>query len=462
MKLQNMAVIFAIIIIPITLILSSYIGIQIDTASLKQEYDTKLLDATHDAVVAFQLNSVKNVYSTNADSLRRDIKASVNAFFTSLATNLGVPGENANYVSQYIPAIVFTLYDGYYIYSPIEVEYEDNGVTKTRYEHALKPYIHYSVRYQTGNCDIVVNYSLDNYITIYGYMKGQYISRGGYLIAGDVADDGSQYRGVTITDNDAKEYYKSAKEFTKWIKNESFTGTKIVDVVQPRYALDEYGKGYPQFTNDDTKILDIKDSNDPEEKVESAFTAHKREIMKQSIQSNLNNAICTYSDHTTLNIGFRMPVLTEQDWDKILSNVNVISFMQGLPVGIDQYNNYTIITSTENKQYVDPDLIYYIYNAEYHKLGCPKLENATETIIGYRSIEYDKQKRYNEDKKEDEYYYKELIPGKIPTACYTCIVDSSNLEKKKIKDYSDNIEQAYYNTIARERWNLNKLNVTND
>ncbi len=455
MKLQNMAVIFAIIVIPITLMLSAYIGIQIDTASLQRQYDTKLLDATHDAVVAFQLNSIGNNYSTNADSLRRDIKASINAFFTSLATNLKVPGENSNYVAQYIPAIVITLYDGYYIYSPIETEYKDSdGSEKTKYEHALKPYIHYSLRYKTGNCDIVVNYSLDNYITIYGYMNGEYISRSGYLIAGEVADDGTQYKGVTITDATAIEYYKEAKEFTNWVKNNSFSGARIVDVAVPKNALDENGNAYPQFINDSTKILNATTGNDPED-IGSDFVAHKREIMKQSIQRNLNNAIWTYSNHTTLNTDFRMPILTEEDWDKILSNVNIITFMQGLPVGIKEYNNYAIVTSTENKQYVDPDLLYYIHDGYYHKLECPILQEASGEITGYRSIDYDKQKREGETEEETSYYYKHN-----ELACYTCIVSSTSFEKKKIEEYAPNLKRAYYNTIARERWNLNKLNVT--
>ena len=59
MKLQSLSVIFVIIIIPVTLILSAYIGSQIDTASLQQSYDTKLMDATHDAVVAFEINTRK-------------------------------------------------------------------------------------------------------------------------------------------------------------------------------------------------------------------------------------------------------------------------------------------------------------------------------------------------------------------------------------------------------------------
>lgn len=446
MKLQNMAVIFAIIVIPLTLILSAYIGTQIDTASLWQQYDTKLLDATHDAVVAFQLNSSENNYSTNADSLRRDVKASINTFFTSLATNLKVPGENINYITQYIPAVVVTLYDGYYIYSPIEIEYKDASETiKTKYEHALKPYVHYSVRYKNENNDIVVNYSLDNYITVYGYLNGDYISKAGYLIAGDVDNNGAKYRGITITDKTAIEYYKSAKEFTDWIKSSG-----IINVVIPKNAKDSNGNAYSQFINDDTKILDVSNDNDPGELINSAFSAHKREVMKQSIQSNLNNAIYVYSEHTTLSTDFKMPILTEEDWDKILSNVNIISFMQGLPVGIKEYSNYAIVTSTENKQYVDPNLLYYIHNGYYHKIECPLLKEASGEIIGYRNIEYNKQKR-----NDGTYYYKHP-----ELACYTCIVGSASLEKTKIENYPYNLKQAYYNALARERWNLNKLNVT--
>lgn len=90
MKLQNMTIIFSIIVIPITLILSAYIGIQIDTAALMQKYNTKLMDATHDAVLAFEINTINNKYSTNADSLRRDIKAAVNTFSTSILTGFGM------------------------------------------------------------------------------------------------------------------------------------------------------------------------------------------------------------------------------------------------------------------------------------------------------------------------------------------------------------------------------------
>lgn len=448
MKLQSMAILFAIIIIPITLILSAYIGIQIDTQSLWQSYDTKLLDATHDAVVAFQLNTIDNNYSTNSDSLRRDVKASINTFFTSLATNLGTPASSAEYIMEYVPAVIVTLYDGYYIYSPIETEYEDNsGAVKTKYEHALKPYIQYTARYKEGAYDIVVNYSLDNYISVYGYMNGTYVSRAGYLVVlTDVSDDGRTYKGVQITDEDAIKYYKEAKKFTNWIMNTSINGKKIVDLVIPKNAVKSDGTtNYNEFSSNSIKVLSISASNDPESS-ESDFQGHKREIMRKSIQANLNNAIYVYNQHTTVSNDFRMPILTEQDWDKILTNVNIISFMQGIPVGTRVYNNYTIVTSTKNKQYVDKNDIYFVANGYYHEINCPVLKSATGTITGYKSMDFEKTKDLDN---EGLYKYnrKEL-------ACYTCIVNPLSEEQSTL---DNKLKIALYNAIGKERYNLNKI-----
>ena len=98
MKLQNLTVIFSMIIIPITLILSAYIGVQMDTILLSQKYDTRLIDATHDAVVAFELNTIHNQYSTNADSIRRDIKAAINTFSTTLSVDRKSTRLNSSHI----------------------------------------------------------------------------------------------------------------------------------------------------------------------------------------------------------------------------------------------------------------------------------------------------------------------------------------------------------------------------
>ena len=169
LKLQTLSIIFVLIIVPMTILLSYYIDNQIDTVALQNSYDAKLLNATYDAIVAFEVNTKNNTYSTNAESIRRDINASINTFTKSLANNFGVSGTSKNNMLTYIPALVYTLYDGYYIYSPIpKTTIDENGNPVVTYEHTLKPYIYYTARYTNTakNTDFIVNYSLDNYIVV--------------------------------------------------------------------------------------------------------------------------------------------------------------------------------------------------------------------------------------------------------------------------------------------------------
>lgn len=256
MKLQNLSVIFIIIVIPIILVLSYYMSLQRDTLNMQAAYNTKLLESTKEAIEAFEINTVEwnEAYSETADSKRRDVMASINTFITSFANNIGVSGASKEDILTYIPAIAFIGYDGYYIYSQSEVAttikdknevtvlyteklaksatnpritavggynvddndkilyepadgivpdgvyiYEkDDGTIETKsytlnidnakktYEHILKQYIPYSARYCNGEAgtneiDIVVNYTLDNYITITGIVNGQYVRKAGYL-----------------------------------------------------------------------------------------------------------------------------------------------------------------------------------------------------------------------------------------------------------------------------------------
>lgn len=241
MKLHNLSVIFVIIAVPLILITSYYISLQIDTINMQTAYNAKLLDSTKEAIDAFEINTVEwNAnYSETADSKRRDVMASINTFINSFANNLGVTGTSRESIMAYMPAIAYTLYDGYYIYSPANTKVaikDDNGVgvvmteklcndgiinlnsgykeeyegkllyevatghqtdgtyneTKftldqenaaTEYKHILKPFAMYSEK--VG--DWVINYTLDNYITIYGNVENQetggkeFVSKAGYL-----------------------------------------------------------------------------------------------------------------------------------------------------------------------------------------------------------------------------------------------------------------------------------------
>lgn len=121
MRIQHVSVMFVIIFIPIILVTSYFISLQVNTIKLESDYSDKLLKATYDAMTAFELNTANEDLSTVSDSLRSILDASTNIFFNTLCTNLGVSNASKSFVQPYIPAILYTMYDGYYIYSPTNI-----------------------------------------------------------------------------------------------------------------------------------------------------------------------------------------------------------------------------------------------------------------------------------------------------------------------------------------------------
>jgi len=117
MKIQDLAIIFIIIILPISIVLTTYSQAQIKTINIQTEYDTKLTAATSDAIKAFQINTINSSTSDIANSKIRDIEASVSTFKASLKSVFELNGYSEDEMDEYIPALVYTMYDGFYIYS---------------------------------------------------------------------------------------------------------------------------------------------------------------------------------------------------------------------------------------------------------------------------------------------------------------------------------------------------------
>lgn len=118
MRLQGISIIFALVCLPIVLVIAYRISLQIDTITLQNQYNSKLLDATYDAMSAFELNTANEDLSSVSDSLRTIIEASDNVFMNTLATNMGMSNASKSYLEPFIPSILHTLYDGYYISAP--------------------------------------------------------------------------------------------------------------------------------------------------------------------------------------------------------------------------------------------------------------------------------------------------------------------------------------------------------
>ena len=548
MKIQNLAIIFLIIIIPISIVLSAYTQFQISTLSLQTLYDTKLTSATYDAIKAFQLNTANSTMSDLLNSRMRDIEASISTFKNSIMSTFKLNGYTEEELNNYIPALVYTMYDGFYIYSPDKnVNYlytadgqpvNNNGETM----FGLKPYINYSCRYQKGIMDIVITYTLDNYITIQGTLSnGKYVNDSGYLVEGITIDGSGNvfYNGVQITaetelreyvagteypyikvngtkyyydnkgtanSNDdeifynfngeravqgeyrgdaalqyynnviknntsAIQYYKSAKEFTDRVKGyglDSLTYDNAYDVILQENGSYQIQKLWP---GDTRKIFTFGSTIGGNIENElSTFNQHRLAVIRNKIERNLSIAIANYNKYSeATGIEFQMPELKETEWDLLLDNVSVMSFVQGLYIGGKIYNGYSIVNSTETKEVVQEESIYILGKSTsagkfYYRIGDKYLETESniETTIPAGRLNSDF-KRNNIDitsgsTTQTVYYY----PLRDYNGSYSSIVTQNNVTGyDDIYQYVANsnytLKKAFYTALGRERWGAFKI-----
>lgn len=621
MKLQNMTVIFIIIMIPIILVVSYYIGLQINTITMQKNYTVKLQTAAKDSIQALEINTVEwNSASSNlADSKRRDVLASINTFTTSLANNMGIGGAGKGRIQTYIPAIVYTMYDGYYIYSASLMKDQDtdkDGLTQFEkdtsgkdtenikyntegtpsYQYILKPYSPYSARYVNENVDVdvTVNYTLDNYIRVYGTVDGEYQTKEGYLVVCDsnsnegvnnvkngiisgieyreaeikpetlkenvYADgyvkeypyiydqydnklywDGNERNYFSVDKNNKKVYLQTAlpegdagfsinnrfRKISIPVKNSSeWTVLKVFQILNPKggyyfYFQDESGNlqlytrnnsiggveveneqdfsainycvesyvftqwvtnklksitvsnmqsstgGQYNNVDKDAKIFEISQYNNPDPENDTAYAKsvlaqHKKDIIINTIEKNLSQATAQAQEMNP-NYEYRLPQLSYDEWEQALSNISIIAFMQGMPIGLKYYNNYAIATSTLNKEFVDPDELYFAGKDDqyYHQRQC---EQATGSdYVGYRSIDYVAKSYETENatgEKTTNYYYlhdhNQTNDTNSKLECYYCLVNRSTyktVEKAKWNNNPYNSwTDSYYNALARERY----------
>lgn len=464
MKLQYMIVIFIAVVLPISLVLSVYTQLQIKTMVSQVSYDNKLTDATHDAAVALHTNIMNSDrQATIYDVMRSNVLAATNVFMNSIATSLGVGGYSEKELNQHIPAIVYTMYDGYYIYTPYR---EFNSTEEKR---TLKPYVYYTKRYTDGNIDVVVNYSLDNYIAIYGKIGNDSVARSGYLVNPNDIDDTDEnnikYKGLSINKED-DEIFKRNKitqstDETGKYKYE-ISDDDIYDKSQQseedKYtnAARNYYIESKNFTNfvieklgnlnvDGKNIFKIGDDNNPENDG-SAFNQERTKIIKDSIEDNLIIAISNFNQKNAGTGNYRIPEMSVTDWEIVTKNFTVISYMEGLKSGFKTYNSYAMTPLASNNLYVNKNDIYYKGSDNYyHTLNCNKLQG--DSITGYAGYNFTKVgKDVSENNKIiTKYFYFKSWPG-----CYHCVVNRT-MEAVTDGGTKEKYLTAYYTALARER-----------
>ena len=361
MKLQQLAVIFVIIVLPISLVLAMYTDNNIDVLKTQAEYNDILLTATNDAVKAYQMNTLRNGYSTVNDSKIRDISASVNSFFNSLASGMGSSGYKKEDLEPYIPALLYTLYDGYYLYGDYQnvvtinngkQDYSTQNSNELTSKSGVKPFIYYTCEYEgSGKFDIVINYTLDNYITVMGTdSDGNIVNRSGYLINPDSVsnvDESSKTltaHNVTIEPETLGEYIVAIDTVDK---GDGQTGTEYVSRNTEYFQYVYY--------NNQKYYIDTKynDANNTDNASRQSSTYTGVNIFR------LNNNLRVYLTETEANglaqfleLGDYTQINTNNFLDNSAYNYykNAKEFSEFFVNLVNGQNNLKVVTDTYNNQ----------------------------------------------------------------------------------------------------------------
>ena len=203
------------------------------------------------------------------------------------------------------------------------------------------------------------------------------------------------------------------------------------------------------------------------EEPNSNFNQHRLAVIRYAIEKNLSIAIANYNNYTNIKTNFLMPKLKEDEWDKILNNISVISFMQGLNIGNKVYNGYAIVTNNNNEEVVTENSIYIAKkdttNPTYYSIFKKDLENSIkEDSSNYIGIfNMDLQRKSKETSLGTFYYYPKLFYADYNSVVYQTDIEDLKNYNGNIYQYMEdrlNLAKVYYTALGRERYGMYKAN----
>lgn len=264
-------------------------------------------------------NSGKNLIITEETA-----EATVNQFFTTMAVNMNLPysdidsgvTKNAKVeIENYIPAIILVGYDGFYIYS---AELIDDEI-----KYVFKPKIPYT--YEEN--DMIINFTLDNYVTIYN--KSMYVPESSRVYEGYLHNAGT--------------YESDREDYDGYTREQLLQSTNNLSLIIDKfdiYNFPAFLKG-ADITNDykfDEKGNMIADASD--------FHKKRRETIVNLITQALTEEVNEHNRYATM-LGveyvFSIPEISKDEWINSIDDVSILAFIQGIPIGIDEYyNNYAL------------------------------------------------------------------------------------------------------------------------
>lgn len=300
-----------------------------------------------------------------------------------------------------------------------------------------------------------------------GNEKIFYISNGKILIQGEYSGQAARdfYNTYIAKNESALLYYKKAYEFKERMINDYKLNTLTYDNAYEEDGITKIWAG------DNRTIFEFNNTNNINENIEndlSNFNQHRLAVIRHKIEKNLSTAISNYNKYSkATGIEFQMPELKEEEWDLIMNNISLISFVQGLSIGGKIYNGYTIVNNSENKEVVQEENIYILGNDNsYHKIGDEYLTTesniVTDEPAGRPNLDFKRLSLTNNGETVVRYYYP--LPdyyGSYDSVVMQNTVTTYDDIYAYIGNQSDTYKKAFYMALGREREGAYKALRTN-
>ncbi len=427
-----------------------------------------------------------------------------------------------------------------------------NGFAKEEIDYSLKQMIPYTVELEQNNDNkIFLNFTLDNYISFFGKVKGISYNKSGYLLDHETsvkltqAPNNEIYNMNKITDKlpishltyfdeyvddyienemtkvdslftlevteneenfkiifnpveyragyddhiaanrkqmtgqyayqkqqlDAIKYYIKAANFSNFVytnlgdyREEHIKEIELIDDIK------NYEKYFIKYNKSNSDRIFTTASKKGVLDYDSTFNEIKRKVIRNSLQYDLIIATENYNYLvSSSDFILNLPVITDNDWERIIENISFTVFLQGLSIGANKtYNDYAIATSTMNEFVINSDTIFFanvdgfneghkdstaIDDLYYHKIDCPTFiedlvskDNGTDHstgAIGFKMGEWLYDARWSREEASFEYDHKNY-------SHFNCI-SNYNVKDNLSNKEKEILQKNLYSALAAEK-----------
>lgn len=430
MKIIDYAIIFVIILMPIVLAVSIDINSQIKAQNVEVYYKNLIDSAISDAsqeMKELENDDIEIDYGYDKEENKKvsiNAEHAVNTFLDSLYFNLGINGNKQaeSLLLNYIPVALVIDYNGLHTYSMETMEYQNkDGQMQKITEHVLKPKKYYSYSYDLKK--YCMEEGKEDIYTCKASEIGVKIVPGNtYNVIFTLSDY------ITLIEKDASGDYTTYSRYAKDMLNKLFPSVSIFDL--------GYSPGTLEIEERQNELL-------------VRLNDIKKDLIINMVTDELSYAVSkhnSFAKNLGVEYSFQFSKDVAQDWYSTVQDVGVISFVQGIALGNNQYLNHYAFGGGQ----LNYTQKYLVTRGTTALSGYDKLYHKTENCEIYKSDQAKKDLK-------PLYYgskYKAATAGFYP--CPVCITLSSSIDINKYEVPKILIDGPY---LASDINNINRLST---